>query len=138
MIDIEPRVYTTIRSALKEEFPNINITGKYTDSPAKFPHVSIEETNNAVDASYSSTSDREYAANVTYTVNIYTNTETAKADAKNIAKIVNDTFSVLGFARSLSQPLPNIDRTIYRYTMRFTALVSKAYDGEEGHYNTTL
>ena len=137
MIDIENKVYTEVRNAVKVFNSNTSISGTYTDTPSSFPHVSVEETDNASVASSISTSDREYAANLTYTVNIYTNTKTAKADAKAIAAVINDTFSAMGFNRSMKQELPNIDRTIYRMLLRFQATAWKGISGTEGHYNIT-
>lgn len=138
MIDIENFIYTAIRSALKVAYgDNISISGTYSDNPPAFPHVSIEETDNSVQTETISTSDREYSANLTYTVNIYTNTATAKQDAKDIAAVVNDAFSSCGFARSMKQEMPNIDRTIYRLILRFQATAWKAFDGELNHYNIT-
>lgn len=137
MIDIENYVYTTVRNAIKAYNSGISVSGTYIDIPSKFPHVSIEETDNASLASALSTSERERAANVTFTVNIYTNTATAKSDAKAIAVVVNDAFTDIGFVRSMKQEMPNIDRTVYRLTMRFQATVWKAFDGVDGHYNIT-
>lgn len=137
MIDIENYVYTTVRNAIKAYNSGIGVSGTYIDIPSKIPHVSIEETDNASLASALSTSDRERAANVAFTVNIYTNTATAKSDAKAIAVVVNDAFTDIGFVRSMKQEMPNIDRTVYRLTMRFQATVWKAFDGADGHYNIT-
>lgn len=137
MIDIENYVYTTVRNAIKAYNSGIGVSGTYVDIPSKFPHVSIEETDNASLASALSTSDRERAANVTYTVNIYTNTATAKSDAKAIAVVVNNAFTAIGFNRSMKQEMPNIDRTVYRLTMRYQATAWKAFDGVDGHYNIT-
>lgn len=137
MIDIENYVYTTVRNAIKAYNADINVSGTYLDIPSKFPHVSIEETDNASIPSTISTSSREYAANVTYTVNIYTNTATAKTDAKVVAVVVNDAFTALGFNRSMKQEMPNIDRTIYRLILRFQATAWKSADGVEGHFNIT-
>lgn len=137
MIDIENLVYTRIRNAIKAYNPNISVSGNYNDVPSNIPHVSIEETDNASVASTLSTSDRERAANLTYTVNIYTNTATAKTDAKAIAAVVNDAFTNIGFVRSMKQEMPNIDRTIYRLILRFQATAWKAFDGVDGHYNIT-
>lgn len=137
MIDIENYVYTQVRTAVKAFKPLASVSGTYTDIPPSFPHVSIEETDSYSLADRLSTSDREYAANVTYTVNIYTNTATAKTDAKALAAVVNDAFSDLGFARSMKQEMPNIDRTIYRLIMRFQATVWKSADGADGHFNIT-
>lgn len=137
MIDIENLVYTNVRTAVKGAKPLTSVSGTYTDTPSSFPHVSIEETNSAVRADMSSANSREYAADVTYTVNIYTNTSTAKTDAKELAVVVNDAFTDMGFVRSMKQEMPNIDRTIYRLIMRFQATVWRAFDGEDGHYNIT-
>lgn len=137
MIDIENYVYTSVRNALKAYNTNVSVSGEYIPTPSKFPHVSIEETDNASVASAISTSDREFAADVTFTVTIYTNTDSAKSDAKALAAVVNDAFTALGFVRSMKAELPNIDRTIYRLLLRFQATVWKGFDGAEGHYNIT-
>ena len=137
MIDIENKVYTEVRNALKSFNSSVSVSGTYTDTPSQFPHVSVEETDSSSVASAISTTDREYAANLTYTVNIYTNTKTAKADAKALAAVINDTFSAMGFNRSMKQELPNIDRTIYRLLLRFQATAWKGISGTDGHYNIT-
>ena len=135
MIDVENYIYTQIRNAVKTAFPSASTSSTYNDTPDSFPHVSIEETDSYVPTETISTSDREFAANITYTVNIYTNTEHAKSDAKDLAKTINDAFSALGFSRTMKQEMPNIDRTIYRLILRFQATVWKGFDGVEGHYN---
>lgn len=137
MIDIENYVYTQVRNAVKAANSNVSLSSLYIDVPSSMPHVSVEETDSYTPSGTISTSDREYAANVTYTVKIYTNTTTAKTDAKAIATVVNDTFTGMGFVRSMKQEMPNIDRTIYRLIMRFQGTVWKAFDGEDGHYNIT-
>lgn len=137
MIDVENYIYTAVRNAAKQAVPSVSVSGTYNDVPSSFPHISIEETDSFSRADFVSTSDREYAANLTYTVNIYTNTATAKTDAKGLAAVVNDAFSALGFVRSMKQEMPNIDRTIYRLILRFQATAWKAFDGEDGHYNIT-
>lgn len=137
MIDIENLVYTNVRTAVKAYNNAISMTSTYTDIPSSFPHVSVEETDNASVVSAISTSDREYAANLTYTVNIYTNTATAKTDAKAIAAVVNDAFTDMGFNRSMKMEMPNIDRTIYRLILRFQGTAWKAISGADRHYNIT-
>ena len=137
MIDIENYVFTQIRNACVAFNPHISVSGTYIDVPSSIPHVSVEETDSYTPSSTLSTSDREYSANVTYTVNIYTNTATAKSQAKEIVAVVNDAFTGMGFVRSMKQEMPNIDRTIYRIIMRFQGSVWKSADGVAGHYNIT-
>lgn len=137
MIDIENKVYTVVRTAVKAYLNEIGVSGSYSDVPSSLPHVSIEETDSYVPTETISTSDREFAAALTYTVNIYTNTATAKQDAKNIAKVVDSAFSEMGFARSMKQEMPNIDRTIYRLILRYQGTAWKGISGIDGHYNIT-
>ena len=137
MIDIENLVYTNVRNAVKAFNAGISVSGTYVDVPSSIPHVSIEETDNASVASAISTSDREYAVNLTYTANIYTNTATAKSDAKAIAEVVSDAFTEMGFVRSMKSEMPNIDRTIYRLILRFQATAWKSADGAADHFNIT-
>ena len=137
MIDIENLVYTNVRNAVKAFNADIGVSGSYADVPSSLPPVSIEETDNASVPTAISTSDREYAANLTYTANIYTNTATAKSDAKAIAEVVNDAFTEMGFVRSMKQEMPNIDRTIYRLILRFQGTAWKGICGTDGHYNIT-
>jgi hypothetical protein len=51
-----------------------------------------------------------------------------KQTAKRIADIVDTAMQNLKFTRTMSGQTPNIDRTIYRYTMRYEAIVQKGED----------
>lgn len=137
MIDIEAYVYTRVRESLKSAFSNIDVANEYTENPDTFPHVCIEMSDNTIAGTYMTAQHREFAADQTYTVNIFTVSETPKSDAKAIAANIDQTMSGLGFRRSMYLRTPNIDRNIYRLTIRYSGLVSMGYDGEERHYNIT-
>lgn len=137
MIDIENYVYTQVRAALKEAFATIDTSAEYEETPAAFPHVCAEMTDNTNSVSYMTASKRENVSEVTFTVNIFTNTTTAKSDAKKIAQTVDSVMQGLGFRRSIYLRTPNIDRTIYRLTLRYTGFVYVAFDEAQGHYNIT-
>ena len=137
MIDIENYVYTQVRNAVITAFDNANCSSEYVDTPAAFPHVCIEMTENITHSPSMTAECREFASEQTFTVNIFTNTQTAKSDAKKIADTVDEVLSGLGFRRSQYLNTPNIERTIYRLTMRYTGLVSLAYDKAQGHFKIT-
>lgn len=137
MIDIESYVFTKVREAVLTEFANADVSSEYVENPAKFPHVCFEMTDNPVLGEYITAQNREFATSPTFTANIYTNTPTAKSDAKAIADVVDHTVQRLGFRRALYMRTPNIDRTIYRLTMRYDGIVSQAYDGNANHFNIT-
>ena len=50
MIDCENEVFTRLANVLRTEFPGINLTGEYLNTPPKFPHVSIIESDNAMNS----------------------------------------------------------------------------------------
>lgn len=137
MIDIENAVYTQVRNAIKDVFSNVDISNEYTDNPASFPHVSFEMSDNAVHAPSMTANCREFAANQTFTANVYTTSAQRKSDAKAIADVIDGVMAGLGFRRAIALQTPNMDRNIYRYTMRYTGLVSLGYDGEAKHYKIT-
>ena len=137
MNDIESYVYTQVRNAVIASFLNADVSSEYVENPAKFPHICLEMTSSTNIAEFMTAEKREFATSQTYTANIFTNTSTAKSDAKAIAQVVDNAMQGLGFRRALYMRTPNIDRTIYRLTLRYEGIVSQAYDGQAGHFNIT-
>ena len=135
MIDIESYVYTQVRNAVKAVYPNASLSGEYVENPSSFPHVCVEMSDNVTHVDSMTATKREFAAEQTFTVNIYTNTQTAKTDAKKLLTIVDGVLSGMGFRRAMYLQTPNIEHTIYRLTLRYTGLVATAYDEAQGHYN---
>jgi hypothetical protein len=62
-----------------------------------------------------------------YEVNVYSNkTIGKKSECKEIAAIIDEQMLALGFARTMLQPIPNLDdATIYRMVGRYSAIISK-------------
>lgn len=139
MIDIENMVIDTVSKAVKDAYsatyPGLTIQGRSVDVPESFPCVTVEEIGNTV---YRKTQDEsvENEATVTYDINVYTNNgSTKKSAAKKIANTVDTAMKGLNFTRLLKTPTPNVDRTIYRYTLRYEAVVgSKIGTGANAYY----
>lgn len=113
-------------SALREIFPDIFVSGEYTDVPAKFPAVTIVEEDNSI-VQRMRTTNIENAVNLMYSANVYTNTVGyKKSEAKEIMSVIDDEFSKMGFARTMCNPVANLqDATIYRMTARYEATADK-------------
>lgn len=126
MIDAENQIFSIVAGTLRSEFPGIFVSGEFTDLPAKFPAVTIEESDNAI-VQRMRTTNIENAVAVMYEVNIYTNTVGyKKSEAKDILEVVDDEFSKMGFARILCNPVANLsDATIYRIVARYQASIDK-------------
>ena len=126
MIDVESIVFSTVASALRAVYDDIFVSGEFTDVPAKFPAVTIVESDNAI-VQRMRTTNIENAVTVMYEVNIYTNTVGyKKSEAKDILEVIDDEFSKMGFARVLCNPVANLsDATIYRIVARYQASIER-------------
>ena len=127
MIDIENEVFNTVASVVRAAYPGIYMVGEYVKTPPKFPCVSLVERDNQ---SYQATEDSgssENHASVMYEVNIYSNKSVGKkSECKAIAALIDERMLALGFARTMLQPIPNLDdATIYRMVGRYSAVISK-------------
>lgn len=128
MIDVESLIFSQVAEALRVAFPRILVSAEYVDTPAKFPAVTIVESDNAV-VQRMRTTNIENAVTLMYEVNVYTNTVGyKKSEAKDIMEAVDGEFSKLGFARTMCNPISNLsDATIYRMVARYTATVGKDF-----------
>ena len=126
MLDVESLVFSTVANVLRVEFPGIFVSGEFVNVPARFPAVTIVESDNSV-VQRMRTTNIENAVTVLYEANVYTNTEGyKKSEAKEILEVIDDEFSKLGFARILCNPVANLsDATIYRIVARYQASIDK-------------
>ena len=127
MIDYENEIFNTVAKEVRAKYPDIYMVGEYVKTPPMFPCVSLVEMDNQ---SYQRTEDSgssENHASVMYEVNIYSNKAAGKkSECKEIAAVIDEQMLALGFARTMLQPIPNLDEaTIYRMVGRYSAIISK-------------
>lgn len=127
MINVETEIFSAVEQAVRAEYPDIFLTGEYVPSPSSFPAVSIVEISNTVYRDSSTNTETENHAAVTYEVNIFSNkTRGRKSECREIADIVDQEFTRLGFTRTMLQPVSNMaDISIYRMLGRYRAIVGK-------------
>ena len=126
MIDIENMVFHRVSTKVREQFPNIFMTGEYVSSPASFPAASLVEMDNASRDDTIDSGSNENHANVMYEANVYSNKTTGKkSECKEIIALIDAEMLAMGFVRSTLTPVPNeYDSTIYRMVARYRATVS--------------
>lgn len=130
MIDIESTVFAAVAGVLRETYSGILVAGEYTDTPARFPAVTIVEIDNAVLQRMTTYAPYiENAARVAYEVNVYTNTQGyLKLEARKIMKTLDNEFAKLGFTRMMCNPIANLqDAKIYRMVARYEGVVDTNY-----------
>lgn len=138
MIDIENKVFNelaeAVRNEFKTEYPKLSVVGEYIDVPPSFPCVTIVEDDNYPYLRSQDDVSIEHHVNVTYSVNVYTNNVNGKkALAKAIADVIDTKMQSLKFTRRMRSQIPNQDRSIYRITMRYSAIVESARIDADGN-----
>ena len=140
MIDVENVIFTRLATAIRSAFSGISVYGEYIETPASFPCVTVVEADNRVLESTRDLSGVEHYAKVMYEINVYTNDANGKkARAKEISNVIDNVMSGLLFTRTFRGQTPNIDRTIYRITLRYEAVVREGIemDGKIVHQMRT-
>lgn len=134
MIDIENIVIDKVIDRLTNSFENITVSSEETKTPASFPAVLILEKSNTVYVD-SRDENKENHANIMFQADIYDNdVNDKKATCKRISSELDSIMQEMGFTRTMCEPIANLeDATIYRITMRFTAVASKLMEGDV-HY----
>ena len=129
MIDIESAVFDRVMKRVREQFPDIFMTGEYVNAPPSFPAVSLIEQDNSIREDTLDSGSNENHANVMYEVNVYSNKTTGKkSECKAIVALIDKEMTAMGFVRSTLTPVPNeYDSTIYRMVGRYRAAVSTDY-----------
>lgn len=134
MVNIEEKVFSTVATALRDEYgtSNIFVAGEYTETPSKFPAVTLMENSNIVIQNRRTAQSIENGVAVLYEVNVFSNkTKGKKTEAKEIMAMVDSEMMKMGFTRTFMNPIPNVvDATIYRIVARYTADVIPEGDNE--------
>lgn len=128
-------MFSPIATVLRNTYDRIAVTSEYTDTPARFPAVTIIETSNIV-LRRMSTTKIENASTILFEVNVFSNqTAGAKLQARDIMETVDAEFEKLGFVRTMMSPTPNLaDATIYRITARYEGVVMPEHGVDETVY----
>ena len=127
MINIESEIFNIVSTKVRDEFPDIYMSGEYVKSPPSFPATSLVEMDNTAYTSTQTSCENENHATLMYEVNTYSNkVKGKKSECKAIMTLIDKEMTALGFTRIMLQPIPNMDdATIYRMTARYKAVVSK-------------
>lgn len=133
MTDIENIVINTVANNVWSEYPDIDVTSDYSPTPSSFPCVFIYEMANTAYRESFDDSLQEHQTNVMYQIDVFALT---KSDAKKLRALADSAMSSMKFTRTYSAPTLNIDRTIKRYTSRYTAVVGELTDNKYQMYRS--
>ena len=127
MISIENLMVDKINTALaslKTTYPKLRVVSDYIETSETFPLVSVVESDNYTHLGTQDATLADNAVNVAYEINVFANDKNKKSTAKKVAAAVDECMLSNLFTRTFMGNTPNVDRTIYRITMRYTAVVA--------------
>lgn len=128
MIDFDNEVYTLVRNAVKQEYPDVYITNKSINAPTKFPSIAFRMFSNVVYNKTRDTSSNENHVAVAYQTDVFSNNkDNPVSECKKIMAIVDNVLLDYGFSRNFYEPIdmPVADTSITRFTARHRAVFDK-------------
>ena len=121
MIDCENEVYNMLATALRSEFPGIDVSSEPVNAPSAFPAASIYMADNYTDQNSMTSNTVETTSVMMFQVDVYSNkAQGRKAEAKKISYFISDFLFAHNFIRTAMTPTPNLQNSsIYRLTSRY-------------------
>jgi hypothetical protein len=121
MINKETEVFIFVADKLRNKFSSIYVIGtELSTTPPKFPAVSIVQSDNAINETYTTFSSLENVVKEDYKVEVYSNLEKGKeTQAMEVTTVISDAMSELGYVRTFCEPIPNADSTVHRRMSRY-------------------
>lgn len=137
MITIENLIVDKVNNAVSSlgtTYPNLRVVSDYIETSETFPLVSVVESDNYTHLATQDAALEDHAVNVTFEINIFANDKKKKSTAKAIAAVVDAEMLNNLFTRTFMGQTPNVDRTVFRITMRYTAVVWPVVNGNNTTY----
>lgn len=123
---MESAIFSRVAEKFSEEFPNGSRYGEVVYTPAKFPCLTLVESDNYTYEKSLTAKMKENHAWLVYDANAYSNLVTgAKQECQAIMNLVDEEMLSMGFVRMFCTQTRNEDNRIYRMTARYRAVVSE-------------
>lgn len=124
MLDAESEIFTEVANALRARFDGISVYGEEVESPASFPCVTFVQTDNFTYKRTMTAENEEKHVSAAFVANAYSNSlPLGKQQCKEMISVIDEIMRGVGFVRTLSEPIPNYERTISRRTARWNGLI---------------
>lgn len=118
IVDITNNIITRLDTDL-----TATVLNAMPSTTPSFPCVVVEEISNPEDMETVDSSGAKYS-NVVMQIDIFTNSSKRVSDAKDLRNSIDSILSdEYGMSRDFAGRTPNLDDSIYRYTLRYSALI---------------
>lgn len=128
MIDKRNELFTRIRAAVLERYPDANVEAEYVNEPSSFPHISIEPLD--MEPVYLDNTAVERYTRLVLEINIHSNKRSgALAECFAIADIISVLLIGCNMTRTYGpRPLRNLaNNSVKRLVLRFEGTADENY-----------
>lgn len=125
MIDVENALYTDVRNVINDICKSGTTE---VNTPSSFPYVSLVQKDNPTYEKTVTSGNNENHVKPMIQVDVYS--DKSKSECKSICSTVDDVMRSDGFSRTMGyEPIVN-GPNYWRFTARYTGVVSKNSDNE--------
>lgn len=126
MIDVSNLILKKVKEAVVLHYADCYFTSTLPESVTKDRVVAMTELDNYTYRKSLDDRNVEHHSVVQLQFDVFSNNaEGKRSEAKDIMSIVDDTMISNRFTRTMCQPVPNADRSYYRITARYEAVVAE-------------
>lgn len=124
MIDKSNEIFSAVAENLRSLFRGITVKGEYVATPAKFPCVTIDETEN-IPTHLDSAAQHKYAA-VQYRVQVFSNAKNKRSQARAIYNALDEQLMSMGLVCKTYTTTPAIyNSEIYSITATYEGVIDR-------------
>lgn len=124
MIDKSNEIFSAVAENLRSLFRGITVKGEYIATPAKFPCVTIDETEN-IPTHLDSAAQHKYAA-VQYRVQVFSNAKNKRSQARAIYNALDEQLMSMGLVCKTYTTTPAIyNSEIYSITATYEGVIDR-------------
>lgn len=123
MIDFSNEIFNNVAMNLRSLYTGVQVVGEYVETPAKFPTVTLDETQNTP-VHLDSATENKYAR-VVYRCQVFCNTESGKRQqAREIFKSLDSMMMNMGLFMKTYTTVPAIyNSEVYSITATYEGVI---------------
>ena len=120
-------VYSYVRNAIVASHSGAYVTARREPVPKNFPAIELTEMNRVRTERFATLANDDEQYDSTFQAEIFSNAQNgALEEAYSILGTIESAFKRLGYFEIFSEPIDNIDPSIFRIVARFTRQIGMA------------
>lgn len=124
MVNVQNQIFNSVKQKIEENFSSVNVQKDFQPTTTTFPTITFYEIDNSELEHTLDYTQRK--SNLAFQIDIFTIGGTKESQAKSISQVINEVMeNKFHTKRVFSNPLPNQDKYIYRFTMRYSCKIDE-------------